>query len=333
MKRIPRILFNATVLIVVVFTALWGALAIWYKLPLPDAPRVLISAGFALSGLAVIAAHFSTRSIPALGIYAALFVGLLLWWGTIKPPSDGNWSPDVARQVTGRIEGDLLTLSNVREFDWREPEDVAPFWTTRTYDLTQLKSVDMFLSYWAGPEMAHLILSFGFEGDQYLAWSVEVRREIDGGFSPIADFFKGNTLVIVAASEADVVGVRSNIRGEDVQLFRLRPSKDVARALLEEYVQDANDLAQTPVWFNSVTTNCTTVVLKMMKAVGNGVPFDWRLIVNGYLPDYGYDRGTLNTDYPLAELRRLGQIAPRAREAGLGPQFSAVIRQGVPVPR
>jgi hypothetical protein len=191
----------------------------------------------------------------------------------------------------------------------------------------------MFMSYWAGPEMAHVIMSFGFEGGDYLAWSIEVRRQNGGKFSPVADLFKTNPLVIIAADERDVVGVRSNVRGEDVQIYRLKAPPNVARILLLEYVVDANSLSKAPEFYNSITTNCTTTIVKMMRAVGDVVPFDWRLIVNGYLPEYAYGRGALDTRLPLSELTKLGHIDKRAREAGLSsPDFSRLIRVGVPSP-
>ena len=310
----------------------WGTMALWFRFPGPDAVRAAVCAVFALAACAAIIANFGSLRFRALSVFAVAFAGLLVWWATITPPKEGNWAPDVARQVTGTIEGGVLTLTNVREFEWRTIEDFTERWTTRSFDLSKLQTVDMFMSYWAGPGIAHSVMSFGFEDDEYLAWSVEVRREIGTVYSPVADMFKANTIVIVASAEEDVVGLRSNVRGEDVQLFRLRTPPDEARALLEEYVRDANRLAKQPRWYHSVTTNCTTVIFKMMDAIGTAPPLDWRIFLNGYLPDFGYERGAVNTDIPLSELRELGRIAPRALEAGLGPGFSKAIRVGVPVP-
>ncbi|MFD3189528.1 DUF4105 domain-containing protein [Sedimentitalea sp. HM32M-2] len=332
MLRLFRYTAIAIVILIVMVATAWGALALWFRLPGPETWRMAVSGGFGLFGAAIVLAQFGARRIGALGLFALVFAGLLTWWLSIPPPATGNWSPDVARQVTGRIDGDLLTLTNIREFDWRSDDDYSVNWTTRRYDLSQLQSVDMFLSYWAGPAMAHFIVSFGFAEGQYLAWSVEVRREVGGGFSPIADFFKTNTLVIIASVEQDVVGVRSNVRGEDVQLFRLSVPMEMARALLREYVRDANALAAQPEFYNSISTNCTTVVLRMMDAIGNGLPLDWRLLANGYLPDYAYERGALDRRHTMAELRALGRIAPQARAVGLVSGFSQAIRAGVPVP-
>ncbi len=152
-----------------------------------------------------------------------------------------------------------------------------------------------------------------------------------GEFSPVADLFKSNPLVIIAAEERDVVGVRSNIRGEDVQIYRFKASPGQVRKLLLEYVADANELAEKPEFFNSLTTNCTTTIVKMMRTVGDKVPLDWRLVVNGYLSNYAYDRGVLDRRLTFPELKAKSHIQERALAAGLSPDFSRLIRAGVPI--
>jgi hypothetical protein len=332
LRRFVRFLSYLVLGLAIALTTLWSALALWYRLPFPELVKYLAAGSFGLLGLLVFIALFGRWRIRAFAAFIIAFAALLVWWSTILPVRDADWAPDVARQVTGVRNGDLLTLTNVRDFDWRSNTDFTERWTTRTYDLSKLQSLDMFMSYWAGPDMAHVILSFGFEGGEQLAWSIEVRRRNGGAFSPIGDLFKSNPLVIVAATEPDVVGLRSNIRGEDVQLYRLRTPPQAARTLLLEYVADANRLSKTPTFYNSLTTNCTTTIFKMIRAVGDKIPFDWRLIVNGYLPDYVYDRGALDTRRSLEELRAAANIDERAKAAGLSDDYSRAIRVGVPSP-
>jgi hypothetical protein len=332
--RLTLRIVRAIILVLAVASATaWASLAIWYRLPAQEWTRGAAAGLFVLLGVATVIPLLGRPRLRAGLAFVVAFAAVLVWWSTIRPPSEADWAPDVSRQVTGRLDGEMLTLTDVRDFGWRGDDDFTERWTTRSYDLAKLRTLDLFMSYWAGPEMAHVIMSFGFDGGDYLAWSIEVRRRKGGEFSPLADLFKSNPLVIVAADERDVVGVRANVRGEDVQLYRLRAPPEIARPLLLQYVADANALATTPQFYNSITTNCTTAIVKMMRAVGGLIPFDWRLIINGYLPDYAYGRGALDTRLPLPELRARAHIDKRAREAGLGPDFSRLIRVGVPSPR
>jgi hypothetical protein len=328
-----RAVFSLLVfLLVVVPLCAWGSLALWYRLPGPDWLRILVACGFVAAGALAAASLPRRRPVLAVPFLVAL-AAVLGWWATIEPVAAADWAPDVARQTTGRVDGDTLTLTNVRDFAWHADGSFDENWETRSYDLTKLRSLDLFMSYWAGPEMAHVIMSFGFDDGDQLAWSIEVRRTRDGEFSPVADLFKSNPLVVIAADERDVVRVRSNVRGEDVKLYRLRTPPEAARAMLLEYVDDANALSVKPAFYNSLTTNCTTSIVKLVRAAGRSIPFDWRLIVNGYMPGYLYDHGAVDTRIPLAELEQRGSIDARAKAADTSADFSRLIRAGVPSPR
>ena len=318
--------------LIIVPAGAWGTLALWFRLPAPEGARALAAGLFAALGLATIAALFLRRSLVGLTLFALVFGVLLSWWSTIRPPLDGDWAPDVARQTTGAIDGDILTLSDLRDFDWRTDHDFTERWMKRSYDLTKLKTLDLFLAYWAGPEMAHVIMSFGFEDGDRIAWSVEVRREKASEFSPIADAFKSHTLVYLATTEVDSVRLRANVRGEDVRLYRLNTPPEQARALLLEYVTQSTELAARPKFYNSITANCATVVFKIMRAAGGTFPFDWRLVVNGFLPGYLYDHRVVVTTMPLAELMERARISDKAKAADGSPDFSQAIRVGVPSP-
>jgi hypothetical protein len=332
-RRAAGVLLRILVSVLVIAPlSAWGALALWFRLPAPEALRAAGAIVFAILGLAAIAALFTRRSLVGIGAFAAAFCALLVWWNTIKPPLDGDWAPDVARQTTGTVAGDILTLSDVRDFDWRTDHDYTEKWSRRSYDLSKLKTLDLFLAYWAGPEMAHVIMSFGFEDGEHIAWSVEVRRERSSVFSPIADAFKSHTLVYLATTERDSVRLRTNVRGEDVRLYRLNTPPERARALLIEYALQATALAGRPKFYNSITANCATVVFKIVRAAGGTFPFDWRLVVNGFLPGYLYDHRVVVTTMPLRELMERARVSEKAKAADSSPDFSQAIRVGVPSP-
>ena len=333
MRRIASAtLWGCVSVLLIAPLAAWAAMALWFRLPAPEWAKAAAAGAFALIAIATVAAVFTRRRWAALLVFGLAFGGVAIWWNTVQPPADGDWAPDVARQTTGTLNGDILTLSDVRDFDWRTDDDFTERWSPRSYDLSKLKTLDLFLIYWAGPEMAHLIMSFGFDGGEKLAWSIEIRRQKNGEYSPVADAFKTDALVYLATTERDSVRLRSNVRGEDARLYRLRTSPEQARTLLLEYVAEANALTKHPAFYNSITTNCTTAVAKLIRAAGGTLPFDWRLIANGYLTGYLYDRGAVVTALPLSELMALARIGERAKAADQSPDFSRLIRVGVPSP-
>src|SRR4051795_40512 len=268
----------------------------------------------------------------AFAVYCVLLISFLGWWATIVPRNDRKWAPDVARNVTATIDDDRLKIMNVRNFIWRTTTDFDQNWEKRTYQISQVSDVDLIMSYWMGEAIAHTIVSFGFRNGDRLAFSIEVRKENDESFSTIGGFFKLYELTIIAADERDVVRLRSNIRGEDVRVYRLRITPDHAQKLLREYVDEANDLAYTPRFYNTLTSNCTTLAFELMRAVHPGLPLDARIILAGYLPNYAYELGATDTSMSFEELSQLSRIGHRAMLADFDPDFSAKIREGLPYP-
>lgn len=254
------------------------------------------------------------------------------WWLSLRPRIDRDWAPDVARQATGEIAGGRLVMHDVRSFVWRGEEDYDERWETRSYDINKLESVDLFAVYWTIEGIAHLIISFGFGEQGRLAFSIEIRRERSEPWSGVRGIFKVFELVTIAADERDVIGVRAGVRREDVRLYRLRSTPEFRRRLLAAYVADCNLLARRPRFFHTFLTNCTTQVIRLVRAAGWRMPLDWRMIVSGYLPGYLYRVGLLDERVGFPGLRAAASVSAKARAAGYGAGFSQKIREGVPRP-
>ena len=269
---------------------------------------------------------------PVLGLvgFALALPACCCGGSSIEPSNDRIWADDVAQMTSGEVTGNQVVLHNVRNFDWRTNTDYTQRWETRTYDLERLQSVDLITSYWTGPAIAHVLVSFGFDDGQHVVFSVEVRRERERGFSEIGGFFKEFELSVIAADERDVIRVRTNVRGEDDYLYRIRMPLAAKRALFLAYVGEADRLVVTPRFYNTLTANCTTLVYHMMRHIVGHLPFDYRLILSGYLPAYVYKVGGLDTRYSLEQLHSLGRITDRAKAADRSAHFSQAIRAGIP---
>ncbi len=312
--------------------AAWGMLALWFRLPF-DAFVRAGAAGCWLAAMALaFAGLFLGRRRAAVSLLVVSGAVLLGWWSTLLPAHDRDWAPELSRTVRGSVQGDTLTLTDIRNFEWLSDTEFIPRWENRRYDLSRVTSIDLVSEYWMGEAIAHTMVSFGFTDGQFLIWSVELRREKHEVFSFIDGFFKQAELVTLAGDERDMIRRLTNVRHEDVRLYRLITGPDVARRTLLEFVNEANDLADHPRWYNTATANCTTVIYEIAKLIVPGIPLDWRILVSGYFPDYAYDRGALDTSLPFSELRRRASISARAQaaESLSSPGFSQAIRAGVP---
>jgi hypothetical protein len=263
-------------------------------------------------------------------IFLAAFAGVVIWFFLIPPSNDRDWQPDVAALPYAEINGNLVTVHNIRNCEYHSETDYEVRHYDQTFDLQKLRTVDLYMVYWGSPYMAHTMVSFGFDGGDYLCFSIETRKEKGEGYSAIKGLYRQFELIYVVADERDVVRLRTNYRqGEDAYLYQLRGSPEQARKLFLDYVRRLNRLRQQPEWYNAVTDNCTTGI-RMQRAAADRAPWDWRMLVNGYGNELLYERGLIATNLPVAELKRRSYINDKARAADQNPEFSARIREGLP---
>lgn len=264
------------------------------------------------------------------------FIFVLAWWLSLEASNDREWLADVARLPRAEIDEDRLVVRNVRNFAYVPgSEEIAEeHWETRTWDLSKLEGVDLYLSYWGSPMIAHTIASWDFGDDAPpLAISIETRKEVGEAYSAVLGFFRQFELYYVVADEGDVVGLRTNHRGETVRLYRTTAKPELARAILLDYLAEINALHEAPAWYNAATHNCTTTIRHHVRHVARGHPFDYRILVNGRLDELGYERGNVDTRLSFETLRKRSDIGERARAAAGASDFSSRIREGLPNPR
>jgi hypothetical protein len=325
-----RIAATVFATLIVGFPATWGGFALWYQLPCGQAVKALGVVLWGAFSVVILIALWHGRISVAVVAFTFAFAGLLIWWTRLPPTNDRVWADDVARMTTGTVDGNRVTLHDVRNFDWRSTTDYTQRWETRSYDLERLQAVDMIMSYWSRKAIAHMLISFGFDDGAHVVFSVEIRRQKTQQFSEIGGFFKEFELSIIAADERDVIRVRTNVRGEDDYLYRLQLPQSAMRLLFLGYVGEANALVDEPRFYNTVTVNCTTLVYEMMNRIVGHLPLDYRLLLSGYLPEYVYGVRGLDQRHSLEDLRRRGRITDRAKQSDRSETFSADIRRGIP---
>jgi hypothetical protein len=303
----------------------WAGGALYYDFPLA---RSVAACAFLV---AMLAALIFIRGM--LFKWLALFGGfvvVLAWWLTQRPRNDRHWQPDVEQTAWAEISGDEVALHNVRNCEYRSETDYTPRWETRTVRLSRLKAVDLAITYWGSPYMAHPIASFEFTDDSPpVCFSIETRKQVGENYSAIGGFYRQYELIYIVSDERDVVRLRTNYRkGEDVYLYRTTIPPDKVRERFLEYVATVNELHGRPRWYNAATTHCTTSI-RTQHAAQERAPWDWRMLVNGKGDELLFERRAIVTGgLPFADLKRQAHINPAAQAADSAPDFSKRIRAG-----
>jgi Domain of unknown function (DUF4105) len=307
----------------------WMALAIYFDFSPLGPPWLRAGLGVLLPLGAVVALFLVRPRWVLVGILGA-FVAVLGAWLAIPPSNERDWQPDVTTLAFADIHRDRVIVHNVRNAEYRTETDYTVRLEDRALDLSKLRSLDLFLIQWGSPLIAHTIMSWGFEGDQYLAISIETRKEKGEQYSALRGFFRQYELIFVVADERDVVRLRTNFRGEDVHVYRLDVPPADARVLLLRYLQEVNQLRQQPQWYNALTENCTTAIQRLARGGERRSWWSWKLFLNGYLDELAYDIGAIDRSLPFSVLKAKSHVNERAKAANDDPRFSVRIREGLP---
>lgn len=320
-------ILNNTVLGIILLYC-WGA--VFYDGPLGQAN--IWNALLACAWLAVLvfALRKLNRRWKRLVAVAVAMLVVLIPWSFISASNDKDWAEGFEKTGWVEQEGDIITFHNFRNFDYTLDGQVAPKWETRKVRLSKLQGLDIFHDRFLGNLMAHPILSFDFGEDGHICLSIETRREKNESFSPLGGLYKMFELQYIFASEEDVIRVRTNIRNEPVYLYKSVIEPDHLRELFLSSILVQNELSQDPQFYNIVNANCTT-------SIRNQVPedqraaFDIRMLVNGLLDHYFYEKGVIVSEgLSFDELRERSLISEVALEAHDDPEFSKRVREGRP---
>lgn len=306
---------------------LWATAAIYFDFNRP-ALRAPLAILFAV--VLLLAFLFVKSRVRAMGVFVGGFLLVLAWWFTLQPSNQRAWQPDVAQTAWAEINGDEITLHNVRNCDYVTETNYTARWETRKVRLSQMTGVDVAITYWGSPWMAHPIISFQFADALPVCFSIETRKEAGESYSAVRGLFRQFELIYIVADERDVVRLRTNYRqGEEVYLYRFKLTAGQARERFLDYVGQINTLHQRPRWYHAITANCTTSIRAQHSQSGR-IPWNWRILLNGKLDEMMYHRGLFAGDLPFTELKQRVHINERARAAGQSSAYSRAIRDGVP---
>jgi hypothetical protein len=304
---------------------LWSALVLYYcSFFLYSALRSFAVAGY-ISAIIIIVV-LSKKKYAGLLISLLGFVAVARGFGSIQPKANAQYPPELTLP-DAEFRGDNVTIYNVRNCSYRSPNDFDVRYETRTYDLNDLKTLDVMVNYWGMDLIAHTFLSFGFSDGRYIAVSVEIRPEIGKAYDMLQGFFKQYNLIYIWADERDLVRLRTNYKKEDVYLYRTTLSPENVRKMFVSMLETTHAMAGKPQFYNTATNSCTnTLGNHLIAAKIAKIPFWKRRFLTGDVDRRMYNDGLLDRSVPFPELRREANIDDRAQKADQDSDFSEKIR-------
>ncbi|MCZ6835844.1 MAG: DUF4105 domain-containing protein [Planctomycetota bacterium] len=310
--------------IVILVLGIWATMAIRFS-NLPTETFRLIAAGLYPIGWLFAFIYFKKRLRTALA-FMIVFAGIVVWWNLIPPSHDRDWTTDVAVLPHISWEGDRFTVHDLRAFEYRSEEDYDVHYVDHTYDMNEIAYLDFVMSDWGLHEVVHTMLSFGFTDGEHLVLSIESRREQGEAWSGLKGLFHQAEVIYVLAGERDLLGLRTNMRKEDVYVIPTIHPPEKVKLVLQSVLETVDAIAKQPRWYNTLLHNCTTGLLPHLESVRVQQGFDMRMIKNGYIAEIGFENGTIDTDLSYKEAGQYFHINQYVPAGPIPDDFSKLIR-------
>lgn len=244
------------------------------------------------------------------------------------PSNDRNWALDQKILPYAFVNQDEIEVFNIRNFSYTSTSEYTPAYYNKTFKLSELESVDYIVEPFGSIGAAHTFLSFGFSTGDYLAVSVEIRKEVRESFSPFKGLLRNYEIMYVVADERDVVKLRSNFRKDDVYLYPVQTTKENMQKVFVDIINRVNTLKDKPEFYNTLTNTCTTNIVDHANTIVPGrIPRDLRLLLPENSDELAYEIGLLDNSVPLVELRRAHHINELAEQYADAEDFSQKIRE------
>lgn len=249
------------------------------------------------------------RKIGMIVVIVSLFCMIL--YQIPQPSNDRDWTIDQQQIPRVKLEGDRVLIENVRDFQYQSTTDYERRFVTRQFSLSKVRTVDFVLSQfaeWRG--MAHAFLTFGYEVEgsstlEYLAISVEIRKEKGEEYSPVWGMFKQYELAYVIATETDVIQLRTHHRQEPIYLYPIQVEEYYTQQPLKSMLQQAHQLEDTPEFYHTVNNSCMSNIAKHVNRIQPDLlPFGMSTVFPGFADDIALERNLLSTDVENIELVR-----------------------------
>ena len=260
---------------------------------------------------------------------AVLLLIALIYFISIRPSNERNWSGDQTVLSYAEIESSEAKVYNIRNFTYRNTTDYDKNYYNKTFSLNNLSSIWFMVEPFSGHGLgaAHTFLSFGF-GDEYVVISVEIRKEKGEKFSPLKGLFKNYELMYVIGDESDLIKLRSNYRKDTVYLYKINTTLEKMQMVFIDMLSRTNAIKEKPEFYNTIFNTCTTNIVKHVnKIVPGRIPKSYKILMPAYSDELAYELGLIVTNKSFEETREHYKINEKALQYADDALFSVRIRE------
>ena len=242
------------------------------------------------------------RTKIALALPLVVFAAIGARTAMQTPSLARTWDQDV-RVLAGvdRHPDGAVTLTNVRDWSYAVDSIVAQPYFDATFDPADIVDVWMYEQILDSERglIAHTFVVFEFDstyGDaRWLGLSVETRREVGETYSLVGGMLRAFEVTHIWATERDLVTRRVLLLDYPLTRYRLVLSPDQRARIFTRFAQETQDLAERPAWYNTVTRNCTSSLVRYANESRPGaIPWHRSWVLTGGMDDYLAELGYLD---------------------------------------
>ncbi len=246
----------------------------------------------------------------------------------IDPNEGGPWDVGMERVPLVKRKGNEFHIENFRNFRYECDGSHEENYESRIVEIDKLESAEFILVPFATqPDLAHTMMSFGTSDGQHTVVSVEARRKLNQKYGIIKGVFGAFPLMYAIADERDAIGQRTEMRGDEVYLYRAKASPEQVQSFFRCVMARVDKLSKSPERYNTVTNNClTNIRFHMNRIWPRLIPWNWRILVNAHSDYFAYKLGLLESHESFESTRERANVTPRAKGNWHREDFSQLIR-------
>jgi hypothetical protein len=246
-----------------------------------------------------------------------------------KPSHNRVWQSEFSVMPEVTINGDIVEIKNMRDWRYTSSGPYQKNYLTRQFNVKELERVWFLVEPFSGWDgVAHTYFVFDFKNQEPLVFSVEARRDGNEQFSAPAGLFKQFEVIYLWGTEKDFTVSRVLTYNNKVYMYPLQISNDSQQKLFLELANKTIELAEHPRFYNTLTSNCTSILADHANNVKKGtVPFHYARFLPGYSAPLLQELGYLDNSISYDELRNKYYISEYVKNDAEKEDFSLRLRQ------